>query len=138
MPDLIVLKDCTITEIEYECHIHGGCPTCGCGGDTIADLTFYTDYKDERGYVSITNTEDDCTARSNNVFQEIDCIRILGVTNVDFRELTLVQFVTWFCSHLQKYIKVGEILVEFEYPTEELGNALVFTYSQSERNLVKV
>lgn len=111
--DIIKLKDYTITEIAYECHVDGGCPTCGCGGDTIADMTFYVDDV-EMGYLSITNTEEDCIARSDRVFQEVDCMRILGDPDVNYSEMTLFDFAEWFCGRLKPYIKVGNILTEFE------------------------
>lgn len=109
MLKLIKLKDCYIDTIDYECDIHGGCPTCHCGGETIADLTFYLENHD---YVSITNSEDDCLSRSRNVFKESDCMKILGSRN-DFSLMTLREFIEWFCNELQNYIKVGEIQVEF-------------------------
>lgn len=127
MTELIKLKDCTITEIEYECRVHGGCPTCGCGGDTIADMTFYVDDV-EMDYLSITNTKKDCLAISSLVFQEVDCMRILGCTNVDFKEMTLFEFAEWFCGCLKPYIKTGDILAEFE---GGIDNVHVFIYKDN-------
>lgn len=125
--DLIKLKDCTITKIEYECHLHGGCPTCGCGGDTIADITFYVDDV-EIGYLSITNTQKNCIARSDRVFQEVDCMRILGDINVNYREMTLFDFAEWFCGRLKPYIRIGDILAEFE---GGIDNVHVFIYKDN-------
>ena len=128
MTELIKLKDHTITEIEYECRMQGGCPTCGCGGNTIADMTFYVDDV-EMGYLSITNKKEDCLAKSDLVFQEADCMKILGSTNVDFKEMTLFEFAEWFCGCLKPYIKTGEILAEFEGCVAQSDNEHIFIYT---------
>lgn len=109
MLKLIKLKDCYIDEIEYDSSMRGGCPTCHCGGETIADLTFYLETND---YVSICNIEEDCLGTSNKVFREADCMKILG-SREDFSYMTLFEFIGWFCGELRHYLKIKELEVEF-------------------------
>lgn len=125
MNKLIKLKNCFIIEIEYDSSMHGGCPTCHCGGDTIADLTFYLS---NDSYVSVYNIEENCLGPSNKVFRESDCMKILGSRN-DFSSMTLFEFIGWFCGELQDYLEIKELEVEFN-----IGNKVdTITYKFSSK-----
>ena len=98
---IIKLKDCELTEIDYDDSREPGCHTCGCGGRAIRELFLYFDNDKQ---INIYNS---CTLHSfrdsgdSCLLTERDVISVFS-GDTDFSEMTFESFAQWFVNEVDK------------------------------------